>query len=268
MAGVLTGAMLGACVPGPATSGADAAADAGALFQLEMARVDSVAAAVDRIFQPLPLLSFAAENALARSTNAQHLARARALGIPRGRTAAQLQALEGEGRLVALQSGEHWVVRDLDRSNAIAVPAVPAVLTEIGRRFHARLDELGSPRFRMEISSVLRTAADQAALRRVNPNAAQGESTHEFGTTFDILYSAYAGPETPPVEISVPDHPWAEPLLERYLQVALERVAGRRALELKSILGQVLLDMQREGRLLVTLERLQPVYHVTVARAQ
>jgi hypothetical protein len=47
---------------------------------------------------------------------------------------------------------------------------------------------------------------------------------------------------------------------------AAERVAGRRALELKAILGAVLVEMQDEGKVMVTLDRLQPVYHMTVAR--
>jgi hypothetical protein len=57
-----------------------------------------------------------------------------------------------------------------------------------------------------------------------------------------------------------------EPYLRRHADVAAERVAGRRALELKAILGLVLLEMQREGKVMVTIEQLQPVYHMTVAR--
>jgi hypothetical protein len=230
-------------------------------------RIDSAAAALDRIFQPLPLMSFAEEATLRRSSNAQHLARARALGIPRGLSAERLQALEQEGRLIRLENTDQWIVRDLNRSQALGVPAVRAVLTEIGERFHARLAALGAPPYRLEVTSVLRTAADQAALRRVNPNAAAGESTHEFGTTFDVLYSAYSAPAQPIVDISVPEAPAIEPFLRRHADVAAERVAGRRALELKAILGKVLIEMQREGKLLVTLERLQPVYHLTVARS-
>ena len=128
-----------------------------------------------------------------------------------------------------------------------------------------RLGELGAPPYRLEVSSVLRTPADQAALRRVNPNAALGESTHEYATTVDVLYSAYAAPAEP-IAPSAGDAASAR-ILERYAGVAAERVAGRRALELKAILGHVLLELQDEGRVMVTLERLQPVYHMTVAQA-
>jgi hypothetical protein len=103
-------------------------------------------------------------------------------------------------------------------------------------------------------------------LRRINPNAAEGESTHEYGTTVDVLYSAFAAPLRPIAELDVADDRSLEPLLSRYAAIAAERVAARRALELRAILGEVLIEMQNEGMVMVTLERLQPVYHMTVAR--
>ena len=57
-----------------------------------------------------------------------------------------------------------------------------------------------------------------------------------------------------------------EPHLIRYAAIAAERVAARRAMELRAILGEVLIELQNEGMVMVTLERLQPVYHMTVAR--
>jgi hypothetical protein len=236
------------------------------VLEREMARIDSAAAAIDRIFQPLPVMRPAEEQALRRFTNAQHLARARSLGVARGLSAERLAGLEREGRLVRLESGERFVLRDLDHSQSLAVPGVRAVLAEIGDRFHRRLSTLGAPAFRIEITSVFRTAADQAALRRVNPNAAAGESTHELGATFDILYSAYSAPAEPIVAIDTTRAEGVGAFLRRYADVASERVAGRRSLELQAILGQVLIQMQREGRIMVTLERQQPVFHVTLAR--
>jgi hypothetical protein len=262
-------AALASCAPDSLGGDAIGSADASALettVHREFARMDSAAARVDRIFQPLPLLSFAEEAALRRYSNAQHVARARALGIPRGLTAERIRALEEQGRLVRLDSSDFWIARSRN-GGQLAVPAVRSTLDEIGRRFQARLAALGAPAYRIEVTSVLRTAADQAALRRVNPNAAAGESAHEFGTTFDVLYSAYSAPVEPFVQIDAVATGTFQPALRRYADVAAERVAGRRALELKAILGKVLLEMQREGRILVTIEQLQPVYHITVARA-
>jgi hypothetical protein len=245
---------------------ADGATAAERVLAREVARIDSAAAAVDAIFQPLPLLRPAQEEALRRFLNRDQLARARALGVGRQLPPERLAALEGEGRLVRLEDTEFWVIRDLDYSQPLAVPSVQLLLTELGERFQARLAELGAPPYRLEVTSVLRTAADQEALRRVNPNAAAGESTHEYGTTVDVLYSAFSAPAEPIAAIDAAEAPWMEPYLRRHADVAAERVAGRRALELKAILGLVLLEMQREGKVMVTIEQLQPVYHMTVAR--
>ena len=149
---------------------------ASAVLEREIGRIDAEAGRIDSIFQPLPLLRPAQENALRRYDNAQQLARARALGVGRLLPPDRLTELRNEGALVLLEDTEHWVVRDMDHSQPLAVPAVHALLTRIGERFHARLAALGAPAFRMEVTSALRSAADQAELRRINPNAAEGRA--------------------------------------------------------------------------------------------
>jgi hypothetical protein len=156
-------------------------------------------------------------------------------------------------------------VRRLDRSKPLLMPGARDVLDEIGRRFQERLAGMGLPRYRIEVTSVLRTAQQQADLRRTNPNAA-GETTHSYATTFDIAYSAFAPPPEPLLE---PDFSLRDD--ERHVALHLaavhvELVAARRSRELMAILGEVLITMQREGSVMVTLERLQPVYHITVRR--
>jgi hypothetical protein len=231
-----------------------------------MDRIDAAAEAVDAVFQPLPLLTPGEEQSLRQHSNARQLARARELGVDRGLPGDRLRALEEEGRVVRLNDSEHWVLRGLDYSQPLTVPAVRDLLTEIGERFQSRLLELGAPPFRVEVSSVFRTVEDQESLRRVNPNAALGESTHEYGASVDLPYSAFAAPAEPMVAIDTAGAPWLAAYLERYAAVAAERIAARRALELKAVLGQVLLEMQREGMVMVTLERQQPVFHLTLAR--
>src|SRR5688500_12282602 len=169
----------------------------------EMQRITAEAARIDSMFQPLPLLRPGDEAALTRFGNPQQLTRARALGVGRLLPAARIEELQRSGALVTLEDNEYWVIRDLDHSRPLAVPAVHALLTEIGTRFHSALRDIGAPPFRMEITSVLRTADDQAALRRINPNAAEGESTHEYATTVDVLYSAFAAPAQPIVQSDV-----------------------------------------------------------------
>jgi hypothetical protein len=257
----------------PGTAGAGSAAggraDAGmeAVLERELARIQQAADTADRLLHPLPLLRPAQEAALRRHTNAQQLGPARALGIPPDLPAGEVQRLAGTGRLVRLaDSTQFWIVRELDYSLPYLVPDAEALLREIGERFHARLSALGLPAFRLEVTSVLRDASSQAALRRVNPNAAAGESTHQYGTTFDLAYNAFAAPATPLVPPSSPEAPWLERHLVRIGDRFAETVAARRSAELQAILGEVLLELQGEGKVMVTLERLQPVYHMTVAR--
>lgn len=236
-------------------------------FEAEMRRIAGFAASVDSVFRPLPLLAPSEEAALRRFPNATQLARARALGVPRGGGDSGIEPLIEEGRLVRLaDSTSHWIVRELDHSVPYVVPDVEVLLTEIGERFGDRLEELGSPRFRLEVTSVLRTPESQAELRETNINAARGASTHEFGTTLDVAYHAYAAPDPLPIDIRLPRASWLEPFAEQFAISTLETVAARRSRELQAILGEVLIEMQREGKVMVTLERRQPVYHMTVAR--
>lgn len=242
------------------------AAGAAVVLEREAARIEARVAAIDSVFQPLPLLTPAEESELRRFGNAQQLERARAMGIAGDRSAPRLERLLGDGALVTLGDNDTWVVRDLDYSQPLVVPSVEALLREIGTRFQSRLADLDVPPLRMEITSVLRSAEDQERLRGVNPNAASGESTHQYGTTVDIAYNAFAAPAEPVVDLDPGEFPELRPHLVRYGEVAVERVAGRRSKELQAILGEVLLELQREGRVMVTLERQQPVFHMTVTR--
>lgn len=231
-----------------------------------LSRATALADAIDDTLRPFPLLRPQEEAALRRYSNAAHLERARRLG-QRVADTTHADGLIGQGVLVRLEdSTRHWVVRDLQASLGIVTTDTRVLLERIGDRFHERLSEIGLPAFRFEISSVLRTATDQATLRGRNPNAAAGESAHEFGTTVDIPYSAYAAPAELPAGL-VPDDapPSMRPSLEAVARLALERVAARKSRELQAIMGQVLREAQDRGDVLVTLERLQPVYHITVA---
>lgn len=221
---------------------------------------------LDALLRPVPLLTPAQEAVFRRFGNAQQLQRARTLGL-RAADAAELDAALRDGRLVELEDSTRlWVVRKLDFSDAFVTPDARALLVEIGERFHTRLEAIGLPPFRLEVTSVLRTAAHQAALRRVNPNAALGESTHEYGTTLDVVYASYAAPAELPPDATPADMAWLAPHVERIAAALLETLAARNSRELQAILGHVMADVQAEGLAMVTLERLQPVYHVTVAR--
>jgi hypothetical protein len=227
-------------------------------------RADRLAARGDRILSPMPVMTPAEEDRLRRHRSAVHVAEASTLGI-RARDEAQLDSLVAAGRLVELaDSTEFWIVRR--RTDARVVPEMQALLETLGARFHERLDELNLPRYRMEVTSAMRTAERQAELRRTNANAASGVSSHEFGATVDLSYAAFAPPaETPP---TVPENAPADfhPHLERITDLALESLSARKSRELGRVFSQVLEEAQAEGSALVIYERQQTVYHVTARR--
>jgi hypothetical protein len=229
-------------------------------------RIVTYADEIEAALRPVPLLTPGQISAFNRYRNPDHLQAARRLGIAQPVTPEVIARHEEAGRLVRLEENHLWSVRELDYSTALATPDVHALLTEIGERFQTRLAELDLPPLRMEITSVLRTAQDQANLRRVNPNAARGESTHQFGTTVDIAYSSFRAPLVPVVDLDVGEAAWLEPYLRRIEILAAETGAARMSRELQAILGHVLREMQGEGKVMVTMEVRQPVYHITVAR--
>lgn len=257
-----TEAQPDADTPDPA---AEAIARSEHVLTRELDRVLAYADSIESALRPVPLLTIREANAFDRYRNADQLAAARRLGVPQPVTAAARERLLEAGRLVPLEDSPYWTVRDLDYSTALATPDVVELLTEIGRRFHARLAELGLPPLRLEVTSVLRTAEDQERLRRVNPNAARGASTHQFGTTVDVAYSSFRAPAEPVLALDTDEAPWLAPHLRRMERVAAETGAARMSRELQAELGHLLRAMQDEGKVMVTMEVRQPVFHMTVA---
>jgi hypothetical protein len=206
-------------------------------------------------------LSLAERARLRRDVNAIQIERAKMLGV---RVESDLESMARAGKLVHLTaSGPYWVVRELKYSVPYVTPDAHEMLKEIGERFQARLDSMGLPRYRLDITSVMRTPENHAALRRVNSNASQIESAHEFGTTVDIAYRRFA----PPAEEAAPNTDIVlSQLGMQFADSLLTETAGLRSGELQAVLGRVLQDMQQEGSLMVRMERRQTVYHITVAR--
>jgi hypothetical protein len=188
--------------------------------------------------------------------NATQIATARRLGT-RVSGQAHIERLLASGALVELEdSTEYWILRRMENSLAYATPDLNAMLEELGRRFHTRLDGLGLPRYRMRVTSVLRTADDQEVLRRTNPNASRIVSAHEFGTTVDVSHERFA----------VPRRALGVTALERLEVEMLEEVGREHSRVLQAELGRAIRELREEGALHVMMEDAQPVYHMTVAR--
>jgi hypothetical protein len=227
---------------------------------------DRLARSADRILSPLPVMRPGEETALRRFLNASHLARARQLGV-RAEDEDELDSLVAAGHLIELEdSTRHWIVRPGD-SPAQVVPALRTALEVLGTRFQERLSDMGLPPYRMEITSAYRTAERQARLRRTNANAAVGVSSHEFGTTVDLSYAAFAPPAELPAAITDRVAEDLQPHIRRIANLAFESVSARKSRELGRIFSQVLIEAQDEGIVLVIYERQQTVYHLTVGRA-
>jgi hypothetical protein len=225
-------------------------------------------AAIEAGQQRLPGLIGSIRRDMRRHLNATHVAAGRRNGVGPVRDSAHLAALVGRGDLVQLpDSTRWWVLRELDQSIPYLTPGARAALEEIGRRFHARLDEHGLPPFRLDITSVLRTSQQQSALRRRNANASATTSSHEFGTTLDIAYLSFVAPESLDHESLAPgaDGQLSRPL-RADLITRLDSLGTRHAPHLEGELGAVLQQLQRDGMVLPLRERSQPVYHITVAR--
>ena len=200
--------------------------------------------------------------------NAAHVAAAHRNGVGPVRDRAHLASLVGRGALVRLpDSTPWWVLRELNDSRPYVTPGTQAALKEVGRRFHARLDEQGLPPFRLDITSVLRTSEQQSALQRRNPNAADTTSSHEFGTTLDIAYLSFVAPQSlDHPSLTTKRDPPVSPSLHAEIITSLDSLGTLHAPHLEGELGAVLQQLEREGMVLPLRERGQPVYHITVAR--
>jgi hypothetical protein len=227
------------------------------------ADLDARLAETEAAVQQLPGLVGSIRSDMRRHLNDDHVAAAQRAGVGPVRDSAHVARLLGSGALVQLpDSTEWWVLRELDQSLPYVTPRTREVLEEIGRRFHARLEERGLPPFRLDVTSVLRTDAQQQALRRRNRNASATTSSHEFGSTFDVAYLNFAAPQV----IEDPQAGRLDARLRAYAAMQLDTLGARHAPHLEGELGAVLQAMQREGVLMTLRERGQPVYHTTVVR--
>lgn len=231
-----------------------------------LAQQDEAAETLARRFRRIDDLKTAQEIRLRRHRGGSHLRAAQRLGVGRVSGAADVRRLLDEGRLVRLENTPYYTIQDLDYSVAYVTPDLARLLETIGERFQAELRERSLPLYRYRISSVLRTAENQRALRRINPNAARGVSAHEYGTTLDVVFHKYDYLDRPEDRLPPSPYPFLNERLEAMRVRRYDALGFRYWQELQGILGRVLIDLQEEGKVFVLLEREQPVFHLTVAQ--
>lgn len=150
---------------------------------------------------------------------------------------------EAEGmtdRLTYIESNERYAVDSLTHSIPYLIPGAAALLDTIGQNFLDSLASKGLNPNRIIVTSVLRTEKDVKRLRRRNINASSN-STHAYGTTFDVSWKRFQKVED---EDGRP----------------MQDVGAD---TLKLVLAEVLRDLKQADRCYVKYEIKQACFHIT-----
>ena len=173
--------------------------------------------------------------------NETQLAVAQAIGVPpvEDRDAAERM----KKRLVEIVDTDLYSVDELTHSIPFLIPSAAELLDRIGMNFRDSLVAKGLNPNKLVVTSILRTEEDIRKLRQGNINASEN-STHRYGTTFDLSYWHY---------VKIPElrgRPYAD-VPPEYLRATL---------------SQVLRDLHREGACYVKYEKKQTCFHITVRK--
>lgn len=162
---------------------------------------------------------------------------ARAIGLstpPQNRQ----QAAKMRSQLTQIKTNDYYIVDSLTHSIPYLVPAAAKELESIGAEFADILQRNNLPHYRFYVTSVLRTKEDIKQLQKSGNINATTNSCHNYGTTFDLAYF-------------------------RFDKVTRTRKYMHQD-NLKLVLGQVLLNHQRAGKIYVKYEHKQACFHITV----
>lgn len=167
---------------------------------------------------------------------------AQAIGIPP--VANRDEAEARKSQLVKLEDTDTYVIDSLTHSIPYLIPSAKELLDDIGRVFQDSLSAKGLNPNKLVVTSVLRTEEDVAKLVKKNVNASEN-STHRYGTSFDLSYWRY---------VKIPEYRGRP-----YEDVPPEY--------LRAVLSQVLKDFHDKGNVcFVKYEKKQNCFHVTVRK--
>ena len=141
-------------------------------------------------------------------------------------------------QLVEIKTNDNYIVDSLTHSVPYLIPSAKRELDSIGAEWADILRRNNLPHYRFYVTSVLRTQEDIKYLQRSGNINSVTQSCHCYGTTFDLAYM-------------------------RYNKVTRTRDYMHED-NLKLVLGQVLLNHQRAGKIYVKYEAKQSCFHVTV----
>lgn len=140
--------------------------------------------------------------------------------------------------LVEIKTNSNYIVDDLTHSVPYLIPSAKKELDAIGEEWADILHRNNLPHYRFYVTSILRTQEDVKYLQRSGNINSTTQSCHCYGTTFDIAYMRY-DKVTRTRDYMIEDN-------------------------LKLVLGQVLLNRQRAGKIYVKYEAKQSCFHITV----
>ena len=167
---------------------------------------------------------------------------AKKIGVPS--IADRDDAEKHKSSLVKLEDTDTYVIDSLTHSIPYLIPSAKELLDDIGRVFQDSLSAKGLNPYKLIVTSVLRTEDDVARLRKRNVNASEN-STHRYGTSFDLSYWRY---------VKIPElrgRPY-EDVPPEYLRATL---------------SQVLKDIHDQGDCcFVKYEKKQNCFHITVRK--
>lgn len=177
-----------------------------------------------------------------RDINPEQLAHAQANGLKeiienKKQYEAQIDSLVDNNILVKITPNKYYNIRKLTHSYPYLTPEARDLLNLIGKRFHANLQAEGLPKYKFQISSLLRTIEFQKQLTHQNVNATYGLSAHYYGTTFDIAYDEYD-----------------------------RRGKSYQDDKIEAILEKTLLELREECRIMIIRESSNKCFHMTVIK--
>lgn len=115
-----------------------------------------------------------------------HLMAAESFNIPILKSFDDIEGLVIMKKLVAIpEEGNGYTIEKLTHSKAFLNNRAKTVLEKIAAEF------LEENKATITVTSLTRSEESQASLRRVNSNAARGESTHNYGASFDLSYTKF-----------------------------------------------------------------------------
>ena len=159
------------------------------------------------------------------------------IGLPRP-PKDRADAASMRNQLVEIKTNENYIVDSLTHSVPYLIPSAARELEAIGAEWADILARNGLPHYRFYVTSVLRTQEDIRFLQKSGNINSTTQSCHCYGTTFDLAYM-------------------------RYNKVTRTH-AYMHEDNLKLVLGQVLLNHQRAGKIYVKYEWKQSCFHITV----